>query len=107
MSTARLESTAAARVDVALDAIELGAHVGRGLVPQLAILLEGPLDHAGQASGKGRVELCDGGCFAVQDGVEHHGGRVALEGKNSCGHLIHHRSERKDVRASVGNLSTC
>ena len=87
------------------SALEVGADVGRVLIPQVAILFEALVDDAlpvpagtsGSAHRRHRR--------AVENGVENDRRAVAAKRPLPGGHLVEHDAERKQIRARVEWLS--
>ncbi len=89
------------RVRIALQPAQVGAHLGSALVAQIAILLERFVDHAVEFGGKHRIEPRRRHRRTIEDGIEDHRGRAALERQRSGGHLIEHGPEREEVAARI------
>ena len=81
--------------EIALEAFEVGAQFGGGLVAHLAIFFEGFGDDALQLVGQFGIDLLDGFRLLVQDGVENQGRGAAVEGHPAGGHFVENDAERK------------
>jgi hypothetical protein len=73
--------------------------------PALAVLFDRLRDDALERQRHVGVELHRRQRLAVQDRVEHHGRRAALERLLARGHLVEHEAEREEVRADVQLLA--
>jgi hypothetical protein len=93
---------------VALQPLQIGAHVSGVLVAQVAVLLESLVDDASSLGGTSGVEPHRGKQARVQNGIEDNRRAFAAEGQLAGGHLIEHGAERKQiVRASSSFARAC
>ena len=77
---ARADGGGLAGVELALEALEVGAHLARDLIAKVGIFFERLIDDAFEFRGKIRVQADGRGGRAVEDGVKDDGRGVAREG---------------------------
>ncbi len=92
----------AAAVELAPQPEEVRLELRRGLVAKAPVLLERLLQDRPERGRHRRVRVHDRPRIAIQDGIEDHGLRVALERATAGGHLIEDRAEREEVGARIG-----
>ena len=95
------DDDAAVRVEVTLQASQVGADVGRSLVSELSVLLEGLFDDAIELVRNGRIQVARGERGLVANGI--HQGRIRRAGERArarC-HLIQHDTKREEIRPRV------
>src|SRR5579864_3001647 len=74
---------AAGRIEFALEALDVAAEIGGGLVTEFAVFFEGFTDDALELGGKIGIEANRRDGLAVHDGFKDYGGTFAAERKLS------------------------
>ena len=88
-------------LQVALHALEFGAHVSRGLVAQLGIFFERAADHLFEFQRDRRIERGGARGIAIENLVEDHAAGGAGEGLAAGGEFVEHQAEAEKVAARV------
>ena len=99
------EDRAAPGIGVALQPLQVGAHVGGGLVAQAWVLLQRLVDQVFQLGRNLRIEPHRRDRRFVQDGIEHRCAGVAAKRQCARQHLVENRAEGKQVGAHVQFLA--
>ena len=97
----------AVRINVPLEALEVGAKLAGGLVTQVGIFLQRLCENIFQTCGQSRIQLRRRSGLRMQDAVEDQCHGRAGEGNRTRGHLIQHDPKRKQIRAQVQLFATC
>src|SRR5271169_4281752 len=79
----RRGNRASARVGVALQALEVGPHLGGNLVPQIAIFFERLIDDVFELGWEVRIQAHRGRRRAVENRLKDDGRTVPAEGQHS------------------------
>src|SRR5580693_9827392 len=77
---------------IALQALQLGTHVGCALVAQIAIFLESPVDDVFQLGRNLTIETNRRGWGRVEDGFKDDSRTFSLKGQCARRHLVQHRT---------------
>src|SRR5712672_1041970 len=86
---------------VALEPLQICAHVGSVLIAKVAVLLQSLVNGLFQARGQIGIEADSLSRNLVQNGIEDGRRALAAKRKNASGHFIEHDSERKEVGPRV------
>ncbi len=89
---------------VAIDPLQVGAHLGGILIAQVAVFLQRLVDHLFQPGRQIGIQPHRSNRKPVHDAIEDHGRGVAAEGQLSGRHLVKHDAERKQIGACVKGL---
>jgi TolB-like protein/tRNA A-37 threonylcarbamoyl transferase component Bud32 len=95
----------AARIGIALQPLEIGAHVDGSLIAQLAILLQRLVDDAFQIFRQVRIDAHGRGRHLVQDRVKCRCGCGSAEGEHAGRHFVEHDTRGEEVRARIELLA--
>lgn len=95
----------AARVGVALDALQVGTQVGGALIAEVAILFESFGDDVGQFFGQVGIEANRRNRCAFEDGLEDERGSIPAKGQGAGGHFVENGAEGKEIGAGVEFLA--
>src|SRR5262245_14713396 len=93
------------RVTFALQAPEVRAKLGRGLVSKLAVLLERLVDDVVQLGGHVRVEFAGPWRCLAQNCIEDQSRRPSSERLPTGGHFVEHYAEREQIRTAIDRLA--
>ncbi len=86
---------------VALEDLHLGAHFRRGLIAQVAVLFQRPIENALELRRQVRIELAGRNRIPVENAFKDDRRRIAVEGRPAGGHLVECGAKGKEVRAAV------
>src|SRR5437899_4361661 len=96
----------AARVYVSLQPLQVRSQVRGGLVAQLAVFLQRPLDDLSQLGRQVAIQTQGRDRRLAEDGVEDDCRSIPWESPLTRGHFVQHRAEAEQVRARVELFST-
>src|SRR5262249_22246706 len=92
-------------IEVALEALEVGAQFRGGLTAQIAILLQSFSDDPFQLTGRLRIVFRQGRRRFVENLMKDDRGSIAGEGLLARGHFVEYNAERKKIGARVEFLA--
>src|SRR5256885_13046652 len=91
----------ASRIRVALEALQVRAHVRRGAIAKGAVFFECFIDDLLELRRNRGIQARGGRRRAIENGLKNHAGSVSYEGLFAGGHFIEDEPERKQVGAFV------
>ena len=86
---------------IALHALQIGSHIGRALIADVAILFERLGNQPIEIGGHIRIQLQRSRRSATEDLVRHHTGRRSPERQHAGRHLVEHDAEREQIASRV------
>jgi hypothetical protein len=89
------------------DPFEVRAEIRSRLVPRVAILVEQPVDDAGDFGSHRGVPLLHGHGSAVENRLEHERRTRTLEGADTRSHLVEDDAERPEIRPRIDGVPAC
>lgn len=90
-----------AGVCVPFQALQVGTHLRRALIAEVAVFLQGFVDDPFQFGGHVGIQPKRGRGCCVENSLEDDRGTLAAERRNARGHLVEHGAEREQVAAAV------
>ena len=90
---ARIACNAALQIEIALQALQVGAQIGSGLIPEIAVLFEKLADDVVQPLGKLGIELGWRDRHSRQYFLKKNRLRDASESRNSGAELVEHGAQ--------------
>src|SRR5205814_2258354 len=86
---------------IALETLQIGAHVRSSAIAKRAVLLESFVDDVLKLRRNSGIEARSRSRRAIQDGLEDHAGGISGEGLFSGGHLVKNEPQRKEIGAFI------
>ena len=90
---------------IALEALQVGAHLRGRLITQPRVLLQGTADDAFQLRGESRIQALRRNGMAIENGLENYRGCIATKRRTAGSHFVQHPAERKQIAARVDVFS--
>ncbi len=92
-------------VEITLEALQIGAHLGSVLVAQVAIFFERLVDDVLKLERQVGIQADRHQGSAIQDGVEDHAGSVAAKGREPGSHFVEDDAEGEKIGAGIEVLA--